>query len=102
MPIGQCRICATVAVRGPETVIAGPGGEWYVDRHGTVGLATSGSGDVAAGLAAGFAARGADPVTAAVWAAAVHGLAGERLGGPGFLARELLDVVPAVLSEVEG
>ena len=96
------RYNATVSARGPETVVAGPGGEWFVDRHGTVGLATSGSGDVAAGLAAGFATRGADPVTAAVWAAAVHGMAGERLGPPGFLARELLDVVPAVLSEIEG
>jgi len=95
------RFGATVAVRGAETVIATPAGDWYVDRHGCVGLATSGSGDVAAGLAVGFAARGADPLTAAVWCAAVHGLAGERLGPPGFLARELLDVVPAVLSEVE-
>ena len=96
------RFGATVAARGPETVVAGPGGAWYVDRHGTAGLAPSGSGDVAAGLAVGFATRGADPVTAAVWAAVVHGMAGERLGAPGFLARELLDVVPAVLSEIQG
>lgn len=96
------RFGATIAARGPETIIAGPGGEWYVDRHGTVGLATSGSGDVAAGLATGFATRGTDPVRAGVWAAAVHGMAGERLGPPGFLARELLDVVPAVLSEIQG
>lgn len=92
------RFGATVAARGAETLIATPEGDWYVDRHGTVGLATSGSGDVAAGLAAGFLARGATPLTGAVWAAAVHGLAGERLGGPGFLARELLDQVPAVLA----
>lgn len=88
---------ATVAARGAETFVATPDGDWYVDRHGTVGLATSGSGDVAAGLAAGFLARGANPLVAAIWTAAVHGLAGERLGPPGFLARELLDEVPGVL-----
>lgn len=100
-PAAARRFGCAVAVRGPETVVAGPGSECYVDRHGTAGLATSGSGDVAAGLAAGFATR-ADPLRAGVWAAAIHGLAGERLGPPGFLARELLDVVPAVLSEVQG
>lgn len=94
------RFGAVVAARGASTVIASPAGDTWIDHHGTVGLATSGSGDVAAGLALGFLGRGADPVTAALWAAAVHGLAGERLGPPGFLARELLDAVPAVLASL--
>jgi ADP-dependent NAD(P)H-hydrate dehydratase len=98
------RFDAVVSVRGPETWIAAPDGTLLVDRRGTPGLATSGSGDVAAGLAAGFGARGATPVGAAAWSAAVHGRAGERLGPVGFLARELLDEVrPAILElEVEG
>jgi ADP-dependent NAD(P)H-hydrate dehydratase len=96
------RFQAVVAVRAADTVVATPDGRCFVDRHGTVGLATSGSGDVAAGLAAGLAARSAAPEVAAVWAAALHGLAGERLAPIGFLARELLDEVPAVLAELGG
>ena len=97
---------AVVAVRGPTSVVTAPTGEKWSDTSGSVGLATSGSGDVAAGLIAGFAARGADPVTAALWGVRVHGVAGERLserlGRVGFLARDLLDEVPAVLRSLTG
>jgi ADP-dependent NAD(P)H-hydrate dehydratase len=93
------RFDAVVAVRGAETHIATPEGEHFLDRHGCPGLATSGSGDVASGIAVGFLARGASPLGAAAWAVAVHGQAGELLGAPGFLARELLDVIPRVVHE---
>ena len=99
------KLGAVVAVRGEETWIATPDGGTWCDTSGTVGLATSGSGDVAAGLVAGFAARGADCVTAALWGVRVHGVAGERLGQRigkvGFLARELLDEIPAALRELD-
>jgi hydroxyethylthiazole kinase-like uncharacterized protein yjeF len=94
------RYHVVVAVRDAETVIATPEGDAYVDRHGTIGLATSGSGDVAAGIAVGLLGRGADPLTAAVWTAAVHGRAGERLGGLGFLARELLPEIPEAMADL--
>jgi hydroxyethylthiazole kinase-like uncharacterized protein yjeF len=94
------RFRAVVAVRGAETTIAAPDGRSWVDRHGTVGLATSGSGDVAAGIALGLLGRGADPCAAAVWTAAIHGRAGERLGGPGFLARELLAEIPKAVADL--
>jgi hydroxyethylthiazole kinase-like uncharacterized protein yjeF len=98
------RYDAVVAERGPTTEIAAPAGGRWLDHHGNVGLATSGSGDVAAGIAAGLVTRGADPVTAAIWAAALHGRAGERLAermAPvSFLARELLDELPATLQEL--
>ncbi|MCU1377431.1 MAG: NAD(P)H-hydrate dehydratase, partial [Acidimicrobiales bacterium] len=98
------RYDAVVAERGPTTEIAAPAGGRWLDHHGNVGLATSGSGDVAAGIAAGLVTRGVDPVTAAIWAAALHGRAGERLAervAPlGFLARELLDELPATLREL--
>ena len=99
------KLGAVVAVRGDESWVASPDGEAWCDTSGTVGLATSGSGDVAAGLMAGFAARGADPVTAALWGVRVHGVAGERLaeriGRVGFLARDLLDEIPATLSSLD-
>jgi NAD(P)H-hydrate repair Nnr-like enzyme with NAD(P)H-hydrate dehydratase domain len=96
------RYGCTVALRGAETWIASPGAPTYLDGAGNAGLATSGSGDVLAGLLAGFAARGAAPLTATLWAAHVHGVAGERcaddIGEVGYLARELLDRVPAVIA----
>jgi hydroxyethylthiazole kinase-like uncharacterized protein yjeF len=96
------RLSCTAAVRDADTFATAPECEMYVDRSGNAGLATSGSGDVLAGLLAGLAARGADPLQAVVWAAHVHGLAGDRLAariGPvGYLARELLDEIPAVLT----
>lgn len=90
-----------VALKGSETHVAAPDGAAYRYASGGVGLATSGSGDTLAGIVAGLAARGADPLRAAVWGVALHGGAGNvlarRVGPIGFLARELLDEVPAVM-----
>ncbi|MDQ6635900.1 MAG: NAD(P)H-hydrate dehydratase, partial [Gemmatimonadota bacterium] len=89
-----------VALKGPETWIAEPDGTLYHYSGGSVGLATSGSGDTLAGIVAGLAARGASAAHAAVWGAYLHGAAGQalarRLGPIGYLARELLDEVPGV------
>lgn len=92
---------AVVSVKGATTVTVCPDGRRFEDPAGNAGLATSGSGDVLAGIVGGLLARGAAPDQAAVWANHVHGVAGERLAlriGPvGFLSRELADEVPAVL-----
>ena len=95
-----------VVLKGSETWIAGPDGTCYGNRTGNVGLATSGSGDTLSGIVAGLAARGAEPMQAAVWGVFVHGRAGDRLArrvAPlGFLARELLAEVPRLLRQPEG
>lgn len=98
------RFGCVVTVRGGDSWTAQPGSPAYLDRSGVVGLATSGSGDVLAGLITGLAARGADPLAAVLWATQVHGRAGQRCtvrSGPvGFLARELLDEVGPALVEL--
>lgn len=95
---------AVVVLKGNETYIASPGGNTFVNRAGSVGLATSGSGDVLAGLIAGLVARGTEPARAAVWGVYLHALAGERLArkvGPlGFLARELPAEIPPLMAEL--
>jgi hydroxyethylthiazole kinase-like uncharacterized protein yjeF len=97
---------AVVALKGARTVIAAPGGERWQHEGGNVGLATSGSGDVLAGVIAGLAARGAGLAQAAAWGVALHARAGERLaerfGRLGYLARELCDVIPALLEQAAG
>jgi hydroxyethylthiazole kinase-like uncharacterized protein yjeF len=93
---------AVVALKGAETIIATPYGEVFRYSEGDVGLATSGSGDVLAGILAGLLARGATLDQAAVWAVYLHGAAGNRLkrrvGPVGFLGRELSEDVPALMS----
>ncbi|WP_369052508.1 NAD(P)H-hydrate dehydratase [Kineococcus terrestris] len=96
--------CAVVA-GGGTSWIAAPDGRLWSDPSGGAGLGVSGSGDVQAGIVTGLCARGAEPVQAALWAAYLHGRAGDRLatevGRLGFLARELPAQVPRVLAEVE-
>jgi hydroxyethylthiazole kinase-like uncharacterized protein yjeF len=97
---------AVVALKGARTVVAAPGGERWQHEGGNVGLATSGSGDVLAGLVAGLAARGAELAQATCWGVALHALAGvrlaARLGTLGYLARELADEIPALLEQAAG
>jgi hydroxyethylthiazole kinase-like uncharacterized protein yjeF len=97
---------AVVALKGARTVIAAPDGEEWQHEGGNVGLATSGSGDVLAGVIAGLAARGAGLAQAAAWGVALHARAGERLaerfGKLGYLARELCDDIPSLLEQAAG
>ncbi len=92
---------AVVAMKGSETFIATPEGRVFRNRHGCVGLATSGSGDTLAGIIAGLAARGASAEQATVWGVFLHARAGEilaeRVGPLGFLARELLAEIPRLM-----
>ena len=98
------RARGAVGLGGATSWIATPDGRVWKDDSGNAGLGVSGSGDVRAGITGGLLARGADPAQAAVWAAYLHGRAGERLAssiGPlGFLARELPAEVPAALAEI--
>ena len=88
-----------------QSAIADPGGTVRSVETGHAGLGTSGSGDVLAGAIAGLLARGASADQAATWATYLHAVAGDRLaptvGRLGFLARELLNELPAALTELQ-
>jgi ADP-dependent NAD(P)H-hydrate dehydratase len=90
-----------VVLKGASTVIAQPGGPLYLHEGGVTGLATSGSGDVLAGVLAGLLARGTAPLAAALWSVYLHAQAGlclsDRIGPLGFLARELPAEIPALM-----
>ena len=90
-----------VLVKGVESHVVSPDGATWKYRGGGPGLGVSGSGDTLAGITGGLLARGADPLTALLWAVWLHGEAGRRLsrkvGPTGFLAREIPDEVPALL-----
>ena len=93
-----------VSLKGSTTYTCAPDGRIFADDAGNVGLGTSGSGDVVAGAIGGLAARGADPLQAAVYGIHVHAVAGDRLAarvGPlGYLARELPAEFPAILASL--
>jgi hydroxyethylthiazole kinase-like uncharacterized protein yjeF len=100
----RCR--AVVVLKGATTLIVSPDGAAWAHEGGHAGLATSGSGDVLAGVIAGLIARGCAPAQAAVWGVAAHARAGGRLAARvarvGFLARELLDEVAPAIAELGG
>ena len=85
---------AVVVTRG---WVAHPDGRLWEVREGSVALATSGSGDVLAGVVGGLLARGATPEQAGCWGQYLHAAAGRRLG---ILARELLDPLPGLLEDL--
>jgi NAD(P)H-hydrate repair Nnr-like enzyme with NAD(P)H-hydrate dehydratase domain len=91
------------AVVSCQDVVAAADGRFWRTSSGYGGLGTSGSGDVLAGAIAGLIARGADLDQAACWGTHLHAAAGDRLAarvGPlGYLARELVEVLPLVLME---
>lgn len=97
-------IGAVVAMKGVTTYVVTPDGQAFQHRGGSVGLGTSGSGDVLAGVIGGLLARGAPPLIATLWGVYLHGRAGARLAqriGPlGFLAREISDEIAPALAEL--
>lgn len=95
------RFNVVAVIKGQISYIVAPDGRAFRFSGGGVGLATSGSGDTLAGIVGGLAARGTEPLVAAMWGIYLHGAAGRRLmnevGRVGFLARELLDLVPRLM-----
>jgi hydroxyethylthiazole kinase-like uncharacterized protein yjeF len=108
-PLGAARAAAAmfrsvVIMKGATTFVVSPDGTAWRHDGGVAGLGTSGSGDVLAGAVGGLLARGAAPVTAALWGVIVHAEAGTALAGAGaplgFLARELPAQLPFVLARL--
>jgi hydroxyethylthiazole kinase-like uncharacterized protein yjeF len=96
------RAGCTVLLKGPDTVIAGPGGE--VSLHAAAygreapWLGTAGAGDVLAGMIAGLLARtrGPEEVQGVAEAAAWLHVEAARAFGPGLIAEDLPEALPGV------
>lgn len=91
---------AVVLLKGPTTVVASSSGAARLVTNGDERLATAGSGDVLAGMIAALLAGGMTAFDAATAGAWLHGSAashGERLG---FVAGDLLNLIPTALADV--
>ncbi|MDI9482792.1 MAG: NAD(P)H-hydrate dehydratase [Bacillota bacterium] len=95
----------TVVLKGAGTVIANPGGEYFINATGHPGMAVAGSGDVLAGIIGSLIGQGVNHEKACAVGVFIHGKCGEMLarlnsGQSGFLAGELCGLIPKVVAEI--
>ena len=108
---GRLPICRKFALehgcvlllKGHDTIVT-DGSRAKVNRTGNPGMATAGTGDILSGIIGAFLAQGAEPFSAAVAGAYIHGVAGDtvcRQKGFHMVASDLIEALPTVLRKYD-
>lgn len=90
-------------LKGHETVVT-DGKRIRVNRARTSALATMGTGDVLAGMIAGYAATGADIFDAALAGAYLHSRIGDELAkrmGSHIISIDVVESIPSILKRFD-
>jgi NAD(P)H-hydrate epimerase len=91
----------TLVLKGACTLIAEPDGRVRINWLANPALATAGTGDVLAGMVAGFLAQKMTPFNAASASVYLHALAADlvsaEIGNAGLLASDLLPKIPRAI-----
>ncbi|MCC7427647.1 MAG: NAD(P)H-hydrate dehydratase [Alphaproteobacteria bacterium] len=109
-PLGEDRLAAAraaarqsgavVLLKGSDSIIAAPDGTARINANAPSTLATAGTGDVLAGIAAAFLAQGLDATDAAPAAAWVHAEAASRAGAA-LIAEDVIEALPGVFTALQ-
>ena len=91
---------AVVVLKGAETIIANPQGEFVVNNNALPTLATAGSGDVLAGIITGLLAQGMNAFDAACAGAWIHAECANIFVGRGLISEDLPPLIPQVFSKI--
>jgi NAD(P)H-hydrate epimerase len=98
------RFGCTIVLKGAHTVVASADGRTALCPFANPLLATAGSGDVLAGMIAGYLAQGADPFTAARLGVYLHAAVAEAVeaeyGRAGLLASEIATRLPRIVRDL--
>jgi hydroxyethylthiazole kinase-like uncharacterized protein yjeF len=97
------RYRSVALLKGNGSVIAEPGGRYWINPTGNPGMASAGMGDALAGIVAALCAQGAAPRDALLAGAWLHGAAADALvaagSGPvGITASEVIDSARTLLN----
>lgn len=93
------RSSAVVVYKGPDTLVAAPGGRLGFAPPAPAWLASAGTGDVLGGIIAAMRARGLDAFDAACAGVWLHGRAAE-IAGPQLIADDLANAIPAAIADL--
>jgi len=91
---------AVVLLKGGDTIVAAPDGRATITTNAPPDLATAGAGDVLAGFILGLLSQRMPAFEAANAAAWLHGKAAARVG-PGLIAEDITEQLPATLREIK-
>jgi ADP-dependent NAD(P)H-hydrate dehydratase / NAD(P)H-hydrate epimerase len=99
------RYRSLLVLKGNGSVIADPGGKFWINPSGNPGMASAGMGDALAGIVAALCAQGAEPLQALLAGTYLHGAAADALvasgSGPvGITASEVIDSARAILNSI--